>query len=142
MNLDENKDENISKIRKPRVSKNDLYSHEQDVLIAKMFKVLEPYMDNEKGTISLKDLESDELKSKLVKFIPHFMKFYANSRSSIKRVTNSNDSGPIPRKISISIIKQLIKHKNIDFFSFRSRTFGNHYKFNMNDYEIIDLYQL
>jgi hypothetical protein len=130
-------DKNIKKVI--RRTKNEIYSIDQDILIAKLFYALKPWIYNDL-MIKASDLnENQELKEVLIQFIPSFLKYYNYSHATlIKRYLKEKSDANFTR-FSCAIIKEIVKPKGIKFYSLRSNSFGTYQTFDMKGYKIKDL---
>ena len=134
--IENTKDKPVKKII--RRTKNEIYSSDQDILIAKLFYTLQPWIFNG-NMIKTSDVkDNQELKEALIRFIPDFIKYYNYSYATqIKKFLKDKDTRF--SNFCSAIIKEILKPKGVKFYSLRSNSKGTYHIFEMNDYKIKDL---
>ena len=113
-------------------------SHEQDIVIAKMFKVIQPWLFNKNSIKSIDLNENEDFKNALITLIPEYLKFYNFAHATLINRWRKDPNSKITR-FSTAIIKEIIKPKGIKLFSVRSRKNGSYAIFDLNGYVIKDL---
>ena len=121
-----------------RRTKNEIFSHEQDIVIAKMFKVIQPWLFNKNSIKSIDLNENEDFKNALITLIPEYLKFYNFAHATLINRWRKDQNSKITR-FSTAIIKEIIKPKGIKLFSVRSRKNGSYAIFDLNGYVIKDL---